>query len=304
MSLLSTPTGRPDRVYSLVSLVRAYGGRIRSGEAKEWLAPQYRSADGLSSSQHERDSKTGERVQEVFRVARDLRLLAAEKDDWVRAHELPATRREFARYCHAHLCSLPPLDADSVLFRAYAWCVAYIERHGIAPLAEKSAKDLATQIAAALGKDSTGDDEKAFNTTKLSAWKDWMAYLGLGWNDLPGVQGFLPDPSRRVEDELPMLLPSAKRVDARSFVAAMGVAFPYLDGGRLFDEACSKGLSAPPAGQLSRTLSHTMRALTERGVLRCEMLGDAQEGIGLFSDPLSKFNAFSHLERGEAFSHV
>lgn len=304
MSLLATPTGRPERVYSLVSLVRTFGGRIRSGEAKEWLVPQYRSADGLSSSDDERDTKPGERVQEVFRVARDLRLLAAEKDDWVGARELPATRRDFARYVHVHLCSLPPHDADAVLLRAYAWCAAYIERHGVAALVEKPAKDLATQIAAALGRNSTGDDEKAFNTTKLPAWKDWMAYLGLGWNDLPGAQGFLPDPSRRVEDELPTLLLPGKRVDARSFVAAIGEAFPYLDGGRLFDEACSKGLSAPPVGQLSRILSQAMRALTERGVLRCEMVGDARKGVGLFSDPLSKLNAFSHLEQGEGFNHV
>ena len=40
MSLLSTPTGRPERVFSLISLVRALGGRVKSSDAKEWLAPQ------------------------------------------------------------------------------------------------------------------------------------------------------------------------------------------------------------------------------------------------------------------------
>jgi hypothetical protein len=67
MSLLSTPTGRPDRVFSLISLVHALGGRVSASAAKEWLAPAYRSADNATL-------KDGERVREVFRVARDLKL--------------------------------------------------------------------------------------------------------------------------------------------------------------------------------------------------------------------------------------
>jgi hypothetical protein len=304
MSLLSTPTGRPERVYSLLSLVCSLGGRVKSSDAKEWLAPQYRSADNAQPPDVDRDDKAGERVREVFRVARDLNLLDADKDHWVSTGDLPTTRRAFARHVHIHLCELPAEHPDAVLLRAYAWCVAYAEAHGTAALVAKTAKDLAREVAAGLGRKSEGDDDKVFNTTKLSAWKDWMAFLGLGWNDLPGVTGFMPDPSRCIEEELQALIPSDSRLEAGTFLAAIAKTLPYLDGGSLFEEACKKGLSRPPVGQLSRMLSQAIRALEENAVLRCEMEGDAKNSISLFPDPLSNTNAFSHVGRLTSTSHV
>jgi hypothetical protein len=297
MSLLSTPTGRPERVFSLVSLVRALGGRVKSSDAKEWLAPTYRSAEHTTP-------KDEERVREVFRVARDLKLLDADKNDWVSTCELPPTRRELAYHVHAHLRGLPAEDPDAVLFRAYAWCVAYAEGNGTAALVGKTASELAREIAAGLGRNKEEDDEKSFNTTKLSAWKDWMAFLGLGWNDLPGASGFLPDPSRCIEEQLATLTSSSSRVEAKTFVSAVAKTLPYLDGGPLFEEACNTGLTRPPNGQLSRVLSQAIRALQDSEVLRCVMEGDAKKGIGLFPDPLSSTNAFSHVEQLSGPSYV
>jgi hypothetical protein len=297
MSLLSTPTGRPERVFSLVSLVRALGGRVKSSDAKEWLAPQFRSAETTTP-------KDGERVREVFRVARDLKLLHADQDDWVSTCELPATRRELALHVHAHLRGLLAEDPDAVLLRAYAWCVAYAEINGTASLVGKTASELAREIASGLGRNEEGDDEKSFNTTKLSAWKDWIAFLGLGWKDLPGATGFLPDPSKRIEEELLTLTSQGPRVEAELFVEAIAKSLPYLDGGLLFEEACARGLAGPPKGRLSRVLSQALRALEDNEVLRCDMEGDAKKGIGLFPDPLSPTNAFSHVERLSGSDHV
>jgi hypothetical protein len=301
MSLLSTPTGRPERVFSLLSLVRSLGGCVKSSDAKEWLAPQYSSADNSGADS---EGKSGARVQEVFRVARDLNLLDADKDFWVNTCELPTTRRAFAQHVHVHLCGLPVEHPDAVLLRAYAWCAAYTEANGTAALLTMTASDLAREIAAGLGRKSEVDDDKVFNTTKLPAWKDWMAFLGLGWNDLPGFTGFIPDPSRRIEEEIHALLPSDSRVDAGSFLTAIAKTLPYLDGGSLFEEACKQGLAPPPVGQLSRMLSQAIRSLEENGVLRCEMDGDAKSGIGLFPDPLSKTNQFSHVGRLRSMNHV
>jgi hypothetical protein len=234
-------------------------------------------------------------VREVFRVARDLNLLDSDKDDWVSTGELPTTRREFARHVHIHLCGLPTEDPDSVLLRAYSWCAAFVESHGTAVVVDMTTKDLAREIAAGLGRKSEGDDDKAFNTTKLSAWKDWMAFLGLGWNDLPGVTGFIPDPSRRIEEELQALFPSGSRIYAKAFIDSIAKILPYLDGGPLFEEAFKKGLVRPPVGQVSRILSQAIRSLEQNAVLKCEMEGDAKSGISLFPDPLSTMNAFSHI---------
>jgi hypothetical protein len=100
------------------------------------------------------------------------------------------------------------------------------------------------------------------------------------------------------------LIPSVSRVDATSFVAAIAEAFPYLDGGALFEETCTKGLRRPPVGQLSRVLSQAIRALEESAVLRCEMDGDAKKGVAFFPDALSLTNAFSHVKRLPGISHV
>jgi hypothetical protein len=202
------------------------------------------------------------------------------------------------------LRKLPADDPDTVLLRAYAWCAAYAEVHGAFALVSKNTTDLAREIAAGLGRKADGDDERSFNSTKLSAWKDWMAFLGLGWNDLPGTTGFLPDASRRIEEELSTLIPTDSRVDVRSFLAAIAKALPYLDGGALFDQACKEVLTSPPAGQLSRLLSHALRALNANAFIRCGMEGDARDGVGFFPDPVSEVQAFSYVERLSGSRHV
>ena len=131
-----------------------------------------------------------------------------------------------------------------------------------------------------------------------------MAFLGLGWNALPGFAGFLPDPTRRIEEELGTFAPLNSRVDAESFVAAISRKLPYLDGGGLFEEACNVGLAPPPRGRLSRVLSQALRALSGNEVLRCGMEGDSKKGIEFFPDPLSSMNAFSHVERLGGPGHV
>jgi hypothetical protein len=304
MSLLSTPTARPERVFSLISLVRALGGRVNAADAREWLVPQHTSSDAASPGTDSRGAKAGERVRETFRVARDLNLLDADKDDWLAARDLPATRKQFAGHVHAHLRDLRADDPDAVLLRAYAWSVAYVEVNGPYALISKTSGDLAAEIAAGLGRTSEDDEERSFNTTKLSAWKDWMSFLGLGWNDLPGTSGFLPDPSRRLEEELSTLIPSASRIDGKSFMAVVAKALPYLDGGALFDETFTKGFTTPPRGQLSRLLSHALRALEENALIRCEIEGDAKHAIALFPDPVSGTGAFSHIQRLPVSDHV
>ncbi len=293
MSLLSTPTGRPERVFSLLSLVRSMGGRVKSSDAIEWLAPQYRSADNSGT---ESKSKSSERVREFFRVARDLNLLDADADDWISTNKLPDTRRAFARYVHAHLCGLPLEDPDAVLLRAYAWCTAFVESNGIATIVSMQSGDLASGIDSGLGRKGE-DADRVFNTTKLPAWKDWMAFIGLGWSDLPGINGFIPDPSRRIEEELQDLFLSTLRTSATDFLSSVAKSLPYLDGGFLFEEAFKKDFTHPPQGQISLLLSQALRSLEQNDILKCEMEGDTRSAISLFPDPLSATSAFSHISR-------
>jgi hypothetical protein len=297
MSLLSTPTARPERVFSLISLVRTLGGRVKQTDAKEWLAPSYRNAQGGAP-------KDGDRVREVFRVARDLGLLESEGNDWVNICELPSTRRLFALHVHKHLCGLPNEDPDAVLLRAYAWCVAFVEAFGTAELVDRGSQTIANEISEALGRSGEADDEKVFNPTKLAAWKDWMAFLGLGWNDLPGTNGFLPDPSRRIAEELAGLVGSQSRVEGQVFIAAISRSLPYLDGGALFGEACNTRGLHPAQGQISKLLSQALRMLDGDGVLKFDVVGDTKKGVSLSKDLLSKHGFFSHLEFPLGTNHV
>ncbi len=291
MSLLSTPTGRPDRVFSLISLVRAMDGRLEQEAALRWLAPAIRATDESSFSEPQPD-----RVREVFRVARDLKLLDAEGQAWVAKGELPATRRELATRVHACLRELPAEDPDAVMLRAYAWFALFVERDGCSALLGRSAKEISNDIAEALGEGRASDEDKVFNPTKFSAWKDWMAFLGLGWNDLPGATGFQPEPSRRIIEELSLIAAGRTRIEGHEFVSALAGALPYLDGGPLFEKACATQRVRPPEGQLSRLTSAALRSLHDEEALKLVMEGDAKKGVALFPDRLHELQFFSHVD--------
>lgn len=272
-------------------------GRVKQSDAKEWLVPTYRTSDNVAP-------KDAERVREVFRVARDLRLLAAENDDWVSSNELPSTRRNLALHVHAHLKGLPTTDPDAVLLRAYAWCAGFVQERGAAELVSMGSSEIAREISASLGRAKDADEERVFNSTKLSAWKDWMVFLGLGWNDLPGAKGFLPDPSGRIAEELPALTLGQARMEGEAFILAISKSLPYLDGGDLFTEACETRGVHPPKGQVSRLLSDALRTLDDLGILKLVVEGDAKKGVGLYKDRLSNIQFFSHVEFPQEPNHV
>jgi hypothetical protein len=206
------------------------------------------------------------------------------------------TRRQFAFHVHTHLRELPRGDPDAVLLRAYAWAVVFVEEFGTADLLDRSAQTIANEISEALGRSEQTDDEKVFNATKLAAWKDWMVFLGLGWNDLPGTKGFLPDPSRRIAEEIPVLSSSQTRVEGEEFMTAISRSMPYLDNGVLFEEACNTRGVHPRKGQVSRLLSQALRTLDTEGVVKLDMKGDTRKGVALFQDVLSAHQFFSHLD--------
>jgi hypothetical protein len=123
-----------------------------------------------------------------------------------------------------------------------------------------------------------------------------MVFLGLGWNDLPGTRGFLPDPSRRIAEEIATLVSPPSRVEGGVFMTAISTSMPYLDNGVLFEEACDTRGIRPPKGQVSRLLSQTLRTLESDGVIKFDTKGDTPKGVALFQDVLSAHQFFSHLD--------
>jgi hypothetical protein len=269
-------------------------GRVAQDAAIRWLAPAARAADEAAGFLDPQP----ERVREIFRVTRDLRLLEVDGDDWVATAPLPATRREFALRAHAHLRDLAADDADAVVLRAYAWFVAYTQRVGLAGLVSTKVKasEIVNQLSEALGKERGAAEGKAFGSTKYPAWKDWMAFLGLGWNDLPGASGFQPDPSRRIAEELPALIEQGRRMEAHEFVATLAKNLPYLDGGPLLIEALEAQGVRHTEGQLCRLTSAALRGLHDEEVLRLFVEGDVRKGIALFPDALHSVQFVSHIQ--------
>jgi len=86
---------------------------------------------------------------------------------------------DFADYVHDHLSSLKSGETDSAILDAYAWLAAESHRQGqlewIYDLGREEFADKAN--AALVGEE---DDGRLMNTTKVVAWRRWLAFLGLG----------------------------------------------------------------------------------------------------------------------------
>lgn len=295
MSILSTPTARPERLFSLLSLVRASDGAIDEEVAERSLAPEIRSEQ---EGQQAYFRPQRDRAKELLEVAASLGFLEERGGRWEAKGALPETKRQFAAMVHDRLEATPADDPDAVMLRVYAWFVISSEEKGLAALLAAPDATLVADIAADLGRGEAARQGRGFNTTKFNPWKDWMAFLGLGWVGLPGTAGFLPDPTQRLVESLRRKPPLAREMRADKFLAWLASAAPYMDGGPLFEEASTALKRRPPKGQLSRFTSTALRMLHDGGDLEFISTGDAARSAKLEPDPVHKLNSFTDVRLG------
>lgn len=285
MALLSATEGTPERVWSLVSILAAHGGRIERQELVQWLNPPFRSVNGEVE-----EKKTA--VDATIQVALDLDFIDTSERGYVRLvcdHPF-AKYNEFSDLVHGRLANLSDEDADAVLFEAFAWLAVQVEIEGSTLWVEDwSADEFADTGDEALTPDA---GKRRFNTTKIAPWRRWLEFVGLSV-PLPTGEDY-PCVTRRVERELfGGSLPLDEEIVAGRLLDDIAQRLPYLDGGRLFVRLCDRLGHRMAPQRLSRLLSSALRELDEDGRVTLIARGDTRYIAELAPDQFSRVQSFS-----------
>jgi hypothetical protein len=284
MSLMSDTQGTPERVWSLVNLLRAHDGELSREGVRAWLDPFDTDTQGTAIQQTTGAAASLDLV-ESDRSAGCVRLLA---DD------LPGTLTGFADWVHTKLAGTPPEHANSVVLEAYAWFIASCAREkGTTWIEVETADSLTERIRV----DLTSETEQGrFNKTRYPRWRDWIAFMGLGLDlPIPRGQSFYPSATIRLEREMPALrdhFGTNEEIPAETFLNALVRRMPYLDGGDLFHTAATRIRWSAPVHQLSIVISSALRDLDDDGLLDLKMHGDARNAFTLHPDPTHRKKAF------------
>lgn len=254
MSVLSSPQGSPERVWSLLSGLIALGGRAERPALDGLLNPGYL-IDGQSLAVNKL------LANDSHGVATSLDFLKLEGRTAEIDPELDArTPDEFADRIHDRLIGLKVGETDSALLETYAWVAVESDRtQGSGWLFERQRGDIVDQASVAV---SGQDDGPAMNPTKWVAWRRWMVFLGLS-TPLP-IPNYpdLPDPTVRLKREIAREgLPDGTRLSAEDFLQIVARRMPYLDRGRLFSHYSGQMNHTPPARRLSPLLSAALSNL-------------------------------------------
>ena len=289
MSLMSDTQGTPERVWALVRLVSAHGGRMPRDDVRHWLDPLHS------------DAREATAVTQTVGAASSLALVSHDttsKSLILGINEFPGDLVAFADWVHERLIGLPDFHPDAVVLGAFAWFVANsAKQKGMTWMNGRSTNDIADSIRSALGNDSEG---ATFNATRYPRWRDWITFLGLGY-DVPFKGGaiFLPyvvERMRRIQNDV--FKDTGAEVDAKAFLARLSSLMPYLDGGTLFDDMAQHIGWSPTLGRLSPVTSTALRELHDRKVLELRTYGDTRDDCALSPDRTHKIQSFRTVSQG------
>jgi hypothetical protein len=284
MSILTRPQGSPERVLSLLGGLAALGGQASRQELEGLLNPGFLK-NGAESLSHPAF------VSDTVGAATSLGLLSADRREARLEPSLAVTGAlDLADAIHDRLRSLEDGDSDNVVLDTYAWVVVESDRQGgLGWLFDFRGAEFADRANEAL----VGEDEdgKLMNPTKAVAWRRWIVFLGLA---VPlGDNQQYPMPSSRIARELRRgEFPTGGDVSAEEFLARVAQRQPYLDRGRLFQQAGERIGHSPKPRQLSPLLSDALRDLHDEGQLVLKLSGDSQGAVTLSPDPTHPLKSF------------
>ena len=291
LSILSQPQGTPERVWSLVNGIQASGGKLSPEDFGALLNPGY-VRDGAKV--------IAERTlaQDATGVSTSLRLIIKENNSFHYALEQSLNYETFPDTIHDLLVNTPDEEANSTILNAYAWLVA--ESHKQKDLSWSTFKDSKSFVEEMLD-GLTGDDDdgaRPMNTTKLPAWRRWLLFLGL-CESLPGPTSgpiWHFSPARRIKLELQRTnLPVGQTITGSELVRMIANRCPYLDGGRKYQQDCTKMGYVHAPRELSAAFTVGLRELEAEGVLEFGLLGDSSDALLLVPDPALRTNSFNRV---------
>ena len=282
MTLLSSPQGTPERVWSLVAGLSALGGTAQRPTYEALLNP------GFQRNGSEVSAKAT-LAADAHSAALSLNLIKSSRDQVSLSIAAPNNFTGFADLVHDLLLVDNDTNVDTAILEGFAWVVAESDHQGgLEWLYSIGRDDFADKINAGL----TG---KEMNPTKAVAWRRWLAFLGL--TVAMPIDSNAPDypfPSTRIARELQREEISPRTsMPAIDFLALISRRMPYLDQGRLFKQACQRMGYAANSGRLSPLLSAALRDLHDNQTLRMIASGDAAERIRLHEDATHPIDTFA-----------
>ncbi|MDB5412533.1 MAG: hypothetical protein JWR10_868 [Rubritepida sp.] len=282
MSLLSSPQGTPERVWSLVAGLSALGGSSQRGAYDDLLNPGF--------------LRDGSEVKALATLAADahtaalsLGLVQSGRDQVSLTASLPSDFADFADLVHDRLAALDADGADTAILQGYAWITAESDRQGGVEWIYQTGRDAFADQA------NSGLSGKEMNTTRLPAWRRWLAFLGLGVT-MPHDRNApdFPSPAARMFREIKRCeMGAGAQLAAGEFISLLARRMPYLDQGRLFNQACKRISHASSGARLSPLLSLALRELHDDQSIQLIPSGDAAQRVRLTEDAAHPIDAFT-----------
>ncbi|SFJ97680.1 hypothetical protein SAMN03159338_2817 [Sphingomonas sp. NFR04] len=282
MTLLSSPQGTPERVWSLVAGLSALGGASARATYDALLNPGF-GRDGVEVK------AKATLAADAHNAALSLALVEGARDQINLVATLPDSFAGFADLVHDRLIGLASGDGDAVILEGYAWVVVESDRQNGMQWIYQAGREEFAELA------NSGLTGKEMNSTKAVAWRRWLAFLGLGV-PMPTERSApdFPSPAMRILRELERAeIVAGSTLPAAEFIALVARRMPYLDRGRLFTQACQRIGHAAPANRLSPLLSAALRDLHDDQSLRLVPSGDAADRVRLSEDASHAIDAFT-----------
>jgi hypothetical protein len=140
-------------------------------------------------------------------------------------------------------------------------------------------------------------DDRLFNSTKLNAWRQWAAFLGLGWEMKFGSRMILvPDATKRVKAILPEIFHDTKRLRFHLFIERLAELCPELDNGELFTYCWKASRGGVVRGnRLSLMLSTALRTLAASQEIQLTREADALDVWQLYPNQSSVYQQVTHI---------
>ncbi len=234
-------------------------------------------------------------VGDVFTAARSCGLLVEDERKVELLVEPQSVERleDFRRHMQSVLLGVTDEGSDNYLLSLYsAWYVAQDDR-----VLRFVLKDFEVRFNSEIAPEA---ESRQFNTTKLNGWRNWAAFLGLGWPMTLGARRLLaPDARGRLEPLLGLLLPEGERpIVLGAFMDPLAERCPELDGGLLFERCWQASRGSERRGnRLSLALSNGLRVLHDTGVIELFLQPDAATRWQLFPAVGHPVQYISHIRR-------
>ncbi len=256
---MSSPQGRPHAVYSMLKLLGAVGP-MDAATLAAWMVPDTpRGGSNL-------------RLLATADCASSLGFIQKSGDSWVLSVAAPDSFETFLDQVHTRLCRSDSADQD--VLSAFAAVVAMCERSEGTGWLRVSPDHFSAEVRAAM------PEGQSFNKDRLSAWRDWVCALGLGYDNNPALGVFYPRLTGRLRRVLRAAVDfeGAAEIDAESFLRAIARAMPYVEGGGLWDTAATT-LKLAPQRRISVCLSEALRDLHLNGEVELLHRGGDHRGV-------------------------